>query len=172
MTVVKANTSYLKSISKQFADGLFSTAPHFCFVPEQLYEESNEDLWFNFAQQEIPTQQSIYTEFITSQNCYFLYEKNQRHIVPALLENANYSEIETAMFYVEKADIIILILLLHGKLQIACSRKVETQEDKLYHVLNLLQQWQLMPKDITVYALGTTPETAQYLNQYVSLETI
>ncbi len=158
-------TSYKESISKQLADGFFSTTAHFCLVPEVLYQPENNDLWLNFSKETIAPTQEIAVEHITSQACYLLWEKDtaEKHIIAALLA----TEAQDAILAVLHEKQLVLVLILQGKLQLANVYPVEAQADILYHLLNIYTQWQLNPNALPTYLIGADEETTAFINDYV-----
>ncbi len=168
--------SYKESISKQLADGLFSTTEHFCLVPESLYQKDNCDLWLNFGKETIASSQEIRVNYIPSQNCYLLWEKDskaEKHIIEALLTTS--TDLSTfpyanAVICAINEQQMIVALILQNKLQIATIYRINTQEDMLYHLLNIYTQWQLDANTLPTYLIGANASTETFLNQYILVE--
>ncbi len=183
-----SNISYKESISKQLADGLFSTTEHFCLVPAALYQEENRDLWMNLGKEKIASTQEIAVTYIESQDCYLLWEREQettatQHIIAGLLSTDTVggrvhdgNEIRSLLMQtngvicVLQGQQMIVILLLQGKLQIATMYHIETQDDILYHLLNIYTQWQLDANTLPTCMIGAEAATEEFLNQYVLVE--
>ncbi len=163
-------TSYKESISKQLADGFFSTTEHFCLVPEQLYQEENKDLWLNFGQETITNQQEINTQYLPQHACYFVWENEYKkpHIVPTLLE-CEYSTISHIISVVHQQQITI-VLLLQGKLHVATTHPIETKDDILYHLLNIYTHWKLDTNTLPTYLIGTDENTTAFINEYILVQ--
>ncbi len=166
--MTQTQTSYKESISKQLADGFFSTTAHFCLVPEALYQPENNDLWLNFGKETIAPTQTIVVEHITSQSCYLLWEKDtaEKHIIAALLE----TKAQDAILAVLHEKQLVLVLILQGKLQLANIYPIESQADILYHLLNIYTQWQLNPNTLPTCLIGADEETTAFLNEYISVQ--
>ncbi len=157
--------SYKESISKQLADGFFSTTAHFCLVPEALYQPENNDLWLNFGKQTIAPTQTIALQHIPAQACYLIWEKDtaEKHIISALLE----TEAQDTIRALVHENQLAIVLLLQGKLHLANIYAVETPADILYHLLNIYTQWQLNPNLLPTYLIGTDTETTAFINDYI-----
>ncbi len=166
--------SYTESISASFADGLFSTTDRFCLIPERLYQEENKDLWLNFAREHITPQQQVRSTYVPSQGCYCVYEESadKQHVVPFFLQLATERDWQNVLIAARQGKQLVLVLLLQRKVQIAAMREVETKEDILYYMLNLLSQWSKSPKDMTVYTMGIEADTRDFLNEYIELKEI
>ncbi len=179
-----SNITYKESISKQLADGLFSTTENFCLVPAMLYQAENPDLWLNFGKEKIASTQEIGVAYIASQDCYLLWEKESdkaatQHIIEGLL-NAEAIGIDIihdqkllhnngVICLLHKTKMVV-VLLLQGKLQIATMYRIETQEDILYHLLNIYTQWQLDANTLPTCLIGTDANVETFINQYVAVE--
>ncbi len=175
--------SYKESISKQLADGLLSTTEYFCLVPSALYQEENKDLWLHFAKETINTAQDIQVTYITTQDCYLLWAKEdtsiaQTHIIEALLnykhwaiekEDSNILDYINTAICILQENKMILVLLLKGKLQIATMYHINTQEDILYHLLNIYTQWQLDANTLPTCMIGADAHTSAFINQYIAI---
>ncbi len=181
-----SNISYKESISKQLADGLFSTTEYFCLVPSALYQEENCDLWLNFGKEKIANTQEVAVAYIVSQDCYLLWEReqesiSQRHIIEAILNTEAMgigitdNEITLLMqmsglICVLQEQQMIVVLLVQGKLQIATMYRIETQDDILYHLLNIYTLWQLDANTLPTCMIGAEATTEAFLNQYILVE--
>ncbi len=183
-----SNISYKESISKQLADGLFSTTEHFCLVPAALYQEENSDLWLNFGKEKIANTQEVAIAYIASQDCYLLWEREAdtaattKHIIEEILnietmvisgheESGIRSLLQpNGVICVLQGKQMIVVLLLQGKLQIATMYRVDTQEDILYHLLNIYTQWQLDANTFPTCLIGANTSVETFINQYVAVE--
>ncbi len=171
-----SNIAYKESISKQFADGLFSTTEHFCLVPEALYQKDNRDLWLNFGKETIASSQEIQGTYIPSQCCYLLWEKDgkaEKHIIEALLTTPTslpaFPYTDAVICAINEQQMIV-VLILQNKLQLATMYRISTQEDILYHLLNIYTQWQLNANTLPTCLIGADASIETFLNQYILVE--
>ncbi len=180
---VKSST-LAKSISTLFADGLFSTTSRFCLVPSALYQEEDQDLWLNFGQEHVTPSQQIIAEEISWQQCICLHETtadnplndttghNKQHAVTAFLHWLDEQCLREGLICAKRNTQIVLILLVNGQLQLATLRNVETEEDILYHIMNIFTQWQLPSTTFMVYTTGLNEKERTLLDEYITIQNI
>lgn len=142
--IVRHCLSTIQSISPQ-GGGLFSYTPHFCVVPEALYQEENQDLWLNFLEEHIDRNQVINADDIKEEKCVVLHEKessgHEEHCVALLMRKSqSITELDkVCAMVVEK--MLCIVLYKNGRLQLANVFSIESIEDILYYLLNVGEQF-------------------------------
>ncbi len=124
----------------------------FTLVPDNLYDEEQEDLWLNFLKRQIPRDQEIGKEQITSQHCVCLFEKRKNrdsHIIPYLIRLAS-DKLQSTVCAIRQADKMAVAVIINSKLQLANIYEAGTKEQMLYWLLRIYEQLNI-PKETPLY---------------------
>lgn len=174
--------SFTNTKSTGAAGGFFSTTPCFCLVPEALYREEDQDLWLNFLQENIDKEQHIIADRIEEAHCICLHQIQSRNDTPTLpqkthwiawlIRKAYQGSESTELLFCHIQDRLLVVLVINGELQLGNVYDAPTQEDVLYYLLAICQQYELETNKVVLQMVEPEPEFLTYLQHYIHCQSL
>lgn len=158
------------------AGGLLSSSPYFCLVPETLYREEDKDLWLNFLHEHIPHDQQIQVDIIAENACVCLHQKEtdqqEEHCIAHLLRLAQSIQETDKLLCIYTEGHLCTVLFLHGQLQLANVFEITADNDCLYYLLSIYQQYNIPPHTLPVHIAGLTDHLREVLTPYIDIHSL